>query len=139
MPEEVPAELQEKFMDLVDSCIYKTIHNTKTNYERRVRKNKKELILNQICNDEGDERVDSIIGSEDVECHWDFMNSIENDKLFDALSSLSERERELIKLKFNDDYSYDEITELLGCKKDFVRQVIHRAVCKMRNQMTKGD
>ena len=49
MPEEVPAELQEKFMDLVDSCIYKTIHNTKTNYERRVRKNKKELILNQIC------------------------------------------------------------------------------------------
>ncbi len=135
MPEEIPAELQEKFMDLVDSCIYKTIHNTKTNYERRVRKNKKELILNQICNDEGDERIDSIIGSEDVECHWGFLDSIENEKLLLELKRLSPKELKLLELKFYNEYSNEEIAKELNYTERSAYVMLNKVINKLKRSM----
>ncbi len=133
MPEEIPEELQKEFIDLVDSCVYKTINNVKTSHKRGERKIKSQLILNQICNENGDELVDTLIGEEDVECNWDFLDTIGDPKLFNALKSLSEKELYIVRLKFYDDYSNDEICEILGYKhKSSCNHYIERIISKLR-------
>ena len=135
MPEEIPVELQEEFMDVVDSYVFKKLRSSKRKYERSERRVKNQLILNEPINADGEELVDYLVGSEDVECKWDFMNSIDNEKLFDALNSLSERERNLIKLRFYDDYSNDEISKMLGYKVKTVYEDISKIISKLRKSM----
>ena len=96
---------------------------------------KNQLILNEPINADGEELVDYLVGSEDVECKWDFMNSIDNEKLFDALKSLSERERNLIKLRFYDDYSNDEISKMLGYKVKTIYEDISKIISKLRKSV----
>ncbi len=135
MPEEIPVELQEEFMDVVDSKVFKKLRSSKRKYERSERRVKNQLILNEPINEDGEELIDYLVGSEDVECKWDFMNSIDNEKLFDALNSLSERERNLIKLRFYDDYSNDEISKMLGYKVKTVYEDISKIISKLRKSM----
>ena len=135
MPEEIPVELQEEIMDAVDTFVHRTLRSTKRKYERRERRNHYQLLLNRAYSDLGDEVIDHVVGSEDVECNWGFMNSIDNDKLFFALKSLYPREQKIIKLKFYDNYTYDEISEVTGCQQDLVRQIIHRAISKLKRSM----
>ncbi len=135
MPDFIPAELQEEFMNEVDTFIRRTLRSTKRKYERRERRNKAQLILNEVINGDGDELIDYLVGSKDIECEFDFMDSIDNDKLFYSLESLSPKEKKLIKMKFCDDYSNEEISELLNCKKDSVYEEISRTISKIRKYM----
>ena len=134
MPVEIPVELQEEFMDIVDSHIRRTLRSAKRKYERRERKNYYQLVLNGQCELLGDVS-NSLIGSPDVECDWGFMDSIDNDNLFFALKSLSPKEQKLLELKFYNDYTNEEIAEELGYKVTSVRQMIFKTMSKLRKEL----
>ena len=54
-----------------------------------------------------------------------------------ALTTLSDRERAAIVLRYYDDLPDADIADLLGCSRPTVRSIIHRAVPKLRAQL--GD
>ena len=57
------------------------------------------------------------------------------DELWDALSTLSPRQRTAIVLRFYEDLPDDDIARLLGCRPATVRTSIHRALAALRKEI----
>jgi RNA polymerase sigma factor (sigma-70 family) len=57
------------------------------------------------------------------------------EKFEQALSGLSPRQKEAIYLRFQMDLSYEEISQLLGVNYQSVRNLIHRAISKIRENI----
>ncbi len=132
MPEEIPVELQNEIMDKVDTYVHRTLRSTKRKYERRERRNYYQLLLN---NSYGDEAINNIIGSEDVECDWGFLDSIENEKLLIELKRLSPKELKLLELKFYNEYSNDEIAKELNYTDRTTYVMLNRIINKLKRSM----
>ncbi len=132
MPEEIPVELQNEIMDTVDTYVHRTLRSTKRKYERRERRNYYQLLLN---NSYGDEAINNIIGSEDVECDWGFLDSIENEKLLLELKRLSPKELKLLELKFYNEYSNDEIAKELNYTDRTTYVMLNRIINKLKRSM----
>ncbi len=69
---------------------------------------------------------------------------IENDEMRrlktyieNAFETLTERQREAVYLYYMEELSYDEISQLLGMNYQSVRNVVHRALVKLREKL--GD
>lgn len=62
-------------------------------------------------------------------------NSILRSALLKAMEVLTEREKELIKLKFFDDLDYDEIAEKCGITKRTAYNITHDALKKLRDSL----
>ncbi len=52
-----------------------------------------------------------------------------------ALARLARRDREILLLKYTEDWTYDQVAEHLGVSKSAVQARLHRARKRMRNQM----
>ncbi len=59
-----------------------------------------------------------------------------NEKLGGAVKLLTDRQREIIYLKFNQNLSYEEIGDILGINYQSVRNLAHRAISELRKNMT---
>ena len=58
-----------------------------------------------------------------------------NEKLGGAIKLLTDRQREIIYLKFNQNLSYEEIGDILGINYQSVRNLAHRAISELRKNM----
>ena len=58
-----------------------------------------------------------------------------NEKFEQVLKSLSPRQKEAIYLRFQMDLSYEEISQLLGINYQSARNLIHRAIAKIKESM----
>ncbi len=72
--------------------------------------------------------------------HADYFEAIQNNsilksKLLKAMNVLTEREKELIKLKFFDDLDYDEIALKCNITKRTAYNIIHDALKKLRENL----
>jgi RNA polymerase sigma factor (sigma-70 family) len=56
----------------------------------------------------------------------------------DSLEQLSDRDREILLLKYNDGFSYDQIADRLGITTATVRMRLHRARIHLKNQLTEN-
>lgn len=61
---------------------------------------------------------------------------LRNSRLNHALQYLTDRQREIIHLKYNQNLSYEEIGEILGIAYQSVRNLTHRAISELRKHMT---
>lgn len=59
-----------------------------------------------------------------------------NNQLSRALQQLTDRQREIIFLKYNQNLTYEEIGEILGIAYQSVRNLTHRAISELRRHMT---
>ncbi len=135
MPNSIPQEMQDEFVNDVDSYLHRSLKNSKRRYERSERRFKQLLYLNKTINEDGEEMIDYVVGCEDIEPHFDFLNSIDNDKLYYCLTHMHPRKRMLLKLKFYDELTNEEIAKLLGLKKRTISQTISNIICNMRETM----
>ena len=56
-------------------------------------------------------------------------------KLQNAMKELTDRQREIIFLKYSKNLSYEEIGEILGINYQSIRNLTHRAVSELRKAM----
>ena len=56
----------------------------------------------------------------------------QSEKLGLALKALTDRQREVIYLKFNQNMSYEEIGDILGINYQSIRNLAHRAITELR-------
>lgn len=56
-------------------------------------------------------------------------------KLQKAMKELTDRQREIIFLKYSKNLSYEEIGEILGINYQSIRNLTHRAVSELRKAM----
>jgi len=59
----------------------------------------------------------------------------QSEKLGLALKALTDRQREVIYLKFNQNMSYEEIGDILGINYQSIRNLAHRAITELRKNM----
>jgi RNA polymerase sigma factor (sigma-70 family) len=59
----------------------------------------------------------------------------EPDELWDALATLSPRQRAAIVLRFYEDLPDDEIAQVLGCRPATVRTTVHRGLAALRKEI----
>jgi RNA polymerase sigma factor (sigma-70 family) len=77
---------------------------------------------------EDDSPEDTIISDETQQKH--------NLQLAQALAKLSDKQREIIHLKYIENMSYEDISELLQINYQSARNLIHRSIVEMRKYMT---
>jgi len=105
--------------------IFTIAHNTLTDYIRLQKRNKVvslELMGQIACTD--DSPVDNLIRREKL------------DKLLKVLTKLSDRERDLIGLKFAAGLTNVAISEITGLTKSNVAVIIYRAVKRLRAELS---
>ena len=66
----------------------------------------------------------------DAVCITDFVDTVENERLAEALRNLTDRQRRMIELAFWEGYKFKEIAVMMGCKPNTVSQII---ACAKRN------
>ena len=71
------------------------------------------------------------ISPEELPFHVQFAFGQEEDE--EVLSLLSDRQKEAIYLRFQAEMSYDEISQLLGINNQSARNIVHRAMEKIRS------
>lgn len=68
------------------------------------------------------------IGLEPIE-----FNNISNDGYEYVLNALSEKEKEVLELRFQKGYTYDAVGQILGVSKERIRQIEQKALRKLRH------
>jgi len=104
--------------------IFTIAHNTLTDYIRAQKRNRCmsiELAGQIACTT--DSPVDKLIRREKV------------DRLLKAMTGLSDRERDLIGLKFAAELTNGKISEITGLTKSNVAVILYRAVQRLRSEM----
>lgn len=61
------------------------------------------------------------------------------DKIHSALNKLSDRQKELLRLRFFEDKTYDEIAEQCGITKRTAYNIIYDALSKLRSSLTNDE
>ncbi|WP_025741658.1 RNA polymerase sigma factor [Aquimarina pacifica] len=105
-----------------------------TSLKRKINKKYKSKIKLFSSEDKKDDIVSVYQSAEDAIIEKENFSEITT-KLSDALTSLSNRQRRGVLLKFNEEKSYEEIASILGISIESVRTLIYRAMKKMRNEI----
>jgi RNA polymerase sigma factor (sigma-70 family) len=63
----------------------------------------------------------------------------ELDEMWDALATLSERQRVALVCRFYEDLPISEIAEVLGCRPGTVKSLIHRGLASLREVIDDAD
>ena len=79
-----------------------------------------------------DEEVLSLVPADEAALSWE-----ENIDLYGALDLLSPEERSYVLLRFYREYSFREMSEILGQPESTVKSRLYRILGKLRNQLTK--
>ena len=73
----------------------------------------------------------------DAVCITDFVDTVENERLAEALRNLTDCQRRMIELAFWEGYKFKEIAVIMDCKPNTVSQIIARAKRNIYIAMTK--
>lgn len=139
-----PAEdiVQEAFMKLhaqfgevrdPKRWLYRTVHNLALNHRR---KNSKIVLLEQPAEDGSSASADTTdpepLPDEQI-ARWEGIGLVRL-----SLETLDERSRELVRLKFNDDLSYKEISTRTGLKTGHIGYLLHQALKAIADELAKN-
>jgi RNA polymerase sigma-70 factor (ECF subfamily) len=113
--------------------LYRTVHNLALNYRR----NSNKIVS---LNPSGEDGVSTVNDSADPQPLPDEqivrLEGIGLVRL--SLEALDKRSRELIRLKFNDDLSYKQISERTGLKTGHVGYLLHHALKAIADELAKN-
>jgi RNA polymerase sigma factor (sigma-70 family) len=119
--------------------LYRTVHNLVVNHQRRT--NRLRLLGDEVKGDEeadaaagGDELTDSQPMPDEQIARWEGIGLVRL-----VLETLDERSKDIIRLRFDDDLSYQEIGERLGLKVGHVGYLLHHALKAMAVELTKME
>jgi len=113
--------------------LYRTVHNLAVDHQRRANAivflgdSEKE---DAAANDAGDSQP---MPDEQI-ARWEGIGLVRL-----VLETLDERSREIIRLRFNEDLSYKEISERMGLKVGHVGYLLHHALKAMAVELMKTD
>lgn len=111
----------------IKSFLYKTLNNTIIDYYR----SKKE----QVPLEQAEEKDEAVIFENDYEQMIDV--EIENKELLKNLSLIKKEYREILTMRYIDDLSISEISEIINKKSGLVRITIFRALKALKNKYEK--
>jgi len=114
------------------SYISRTVRNTAINYYNKQMSDKKALFYG-LGPDESDIQADDWETPEEV-----FNIKADYEELGLAIRRLSEKERDILFMKYNQQLSDQEISDIMGIKKDSVREYLTRARRKAKQYITEG-
>ncbi|MDB6066040.1 MAG: polymerase, sigma-24 subunit, subfamily, partial [Pedosphaera sp.] len=113
--------------------LYRTVHNQALNYRRQAGK----IVSLNLPGEEGGEAADDAadpkpLPDEEI-ARWEGIGLVRL-----SLEGLDERSRELIRLKFNEDLSYKEISERIGLTVSHVGYLLHHALKEVAEELAKN-
>jgi RNA polymerase sigma-70 factor (ECF subfamily) len=112
--------------------LYRTVHNLAVDHQRRAKK----IVLADHSAEEAavlfGETSDSPPMPDEQIARWEGIGLVRL-----VLETLDERSRELIRLRFNEDLSYKEISERTGLKVGHVGYLLHHALKAMAAELEK--
>lgn len=111
----------------VDSYLFRSIRNNLL-YEMKL-KNRSEEISDKVNNNLIEDNIESTITTNESSTQL-------SKNLKDVLGNLSDRQREMIELKYFHNLTYEEIEEVTGIKYQSIRNTVHRALNSIRNIKT---
>jgi len=138
LSEDLVSDVFEKAINAIDSFdetkefgpwIYRIAHNHLIDYYK---KDKKDFSIEALFESDSNIEIETNLSyREDFEYKID--NEILREDLLKAINKLSDKDKEIITLKFIDDLDYEEISNLLNKKEGAIRVMIHRALLKLKN------
>jgi RNA polymerase sigma factor (sigma-70 family) len=124
--------LCEAKRDKVDDHLAAWLYTVARNHALNVRK--KEARMHGIPQDQAEARVDSAAGPGAVA-----LQSEAHERVNDALQGLPDKQQEACRLKFQDDLTYREISQVMGVSLGTVSSLITSALDSIRLQLRTGD
>jgi RNA polymerase sigma-70 factor (ECF subfamily) len=117
--------------------LYRTVHNLVVNHQRGA--NRLVLLGDQARGDEnsaagGEEAADSQPIPDEEIARWEGIGLVRL-----VLETLDDRSKDIIRLRFDDDLSYQEIGERLGLKVGHVGYLLHHALKSMAVELAKME
>ena len=113
--------------------LYRTVHNLAVDHQRR----SKRIVLAGDSKDDdmpANDAVDSQPMPDEQIARWEGIGLVRL-----VLETLDERSRELIRLRFNEDLSYKEISDGTGLTVGHVGYLLHHALKAMAVELVKTD
>ena len=115
------------------SYISRTVRNTAINYYNK-QTNDKQASFYGLDPDETDDHADNLVTPEEV-----FNINADYEELGMAIRRLPEKERDILYLKYNQQLGDQEIGDIMGIKKNSVREYLTRARRRAKQYITEGD
>lgn len=128
----------EKYgMGALTTYIWKTIVNNVLSEVKSLKKDKEQLTLDEIVNEEYEtRRTDLIVGINEEDIFKLATISYDKELIEEMLKCLNGKQREIIKYRFGvcgyPEKKLSELAELFGCTKQFISSCEHNALNKMR-------
>jgi RNA polymerase sigma factor (sigma-70 family) len=110
--------------------LYRAVHNAALNHRRRAGKI---VQLHAPAGDEGNDTADPQPLPDEQIARWEGIGQVRL-----SLETLDERSRELVRLKFNEDLSYKEISRRTGLKVGHVGYLLHHALKGLADELAKN-
>lgn len=120
--------------------LYRTVHNLVVNHQRR--SNRLTLLGDESKAEEentaaaagGDEMADSQPMPDEQIARWEGIGLVRL-----VLETLDDRSKQIIRLRFDDDLSYQEISDRLGLKVGHVGYLLHHALKSMAVELARTE
>jgi len=109
--------------------LYRTVHNSALNHRRRAGK----MVSIHTPDDEGGDSADPQPLPDEQIARWEGIGLVRL-----SLTTLDERSRELVRLKFHEDLSYKEISRRTGLKIGHVGYLLHHALKGIADELAKN-
>lgn len=134
--------VQEAFMKLHEQFdevreprrwLYRTVHNAALNYRRQAGK---VVSLQAVASPEapaGNEVADTQSLPDEEIARWEGIGLVRL-----SLETLDERSREIVRMKFEENLSYKEISVRMGLKVGHVGYLLHHALKGLADELTKN-
>ena len=115
--------------------LYRTVHNLAIDYQRRA---SKIVLMNPSGSDDEPSLINDVTDSQPMPdeqiARWEGIGLVRL-----VLETLDERSRELVRLRFNEDLSYKEISERTGLTVGHVGYLLHHALKAMAVELEKTE
>jgi RNA polymerase sigma-70 factor (ECF subfamily) len=113
--------------------LYRTVHNLALNHQRRAGK----IIALHASTDQQSSEAAELhdpqpLPDEQI-AHWEKIGLVRL-----SMETLDERSRELVRLKFNENLSYQQISERMGLTTGHVGYLLHHALKAIAAELTRG-
>lgn len=121
---------KERQIDHLRALLYTTARNSVIDHYRQE---------GRIEIEDNEEAQENLVGikTEDVEELLDTKLTVERIEL--VIGSLKQEWRDVVILRFVEDYSHKEIAQMLGKKEGAIRVALHRALTEIRKQLGTTD
>lgn len=117
----------DKKIENLNALLYRTARNAVIDYYRN--KHRTEMPMSD------QEQYENIVDTRNVEVEVDLQ--IEVSKIEKYLDKLKDEYREVLVLKYIEEFSINEIAEIIGKSRSNVRVILHRALKCLRDQIEK--